>query len=164
MSRILLTAVALSSLILSSCATRPVTRSVYSGLPPLENGWTRVYLSAGKMSGIKLWSVHQVGPVYINNQRVGSTAKDEHSIVDVLPGTYEAYCAPEEPDKNWAEKRQLTFGAGETHYLACDMEPKGAGMYFGLIGALASDYLTKTVLNEKPMDPTSRLVAYTKLQ
>lgn len=116
------------------------------------------------MSGIKLWSVHQVGPVYINNQRVGSTAKDEHSIVDVLPGTHEAYCAPEEPEKNLAEKRQLTFGAGETHYLACDMEPKGAGMYFGLIGALASDYLTKTVLNEKPLDANSRLVAYTKLQ
>jgi Protein of unknown function (DUF2846) len=164
MMRVIVSVVVLSALVLSGCASRPVTRAEYSGLPPLESGWSRVYLSAGKMSGIKLWSVHQVGPVYINNQQVGNTAKDEHSVVDVLPGTYETYCAPEQPDKNFAEKRQFTFGAGETHYLACDMEPKGAGMYFGLIGALASDYLTKTFLNEKPLDANSKLVAYSKLQ
>jgi hypothetical protein len=164
MRKILLAGVALSALILNGCASRPVTRAEYSGLPPLENGRSRLFFSAGKMSGVKLWSVHQVGPIYINNQRVGSDAKDEHFVVDVLPGTYEAYCTPDEPEKNFAEKRQFTFGAGETHYLACDMEPKGAGMYFGLLGALASDYMTKTYLHEKPMDANSKLVAYNALK
>jgi uncharacterized protein DUF2846 len=165
MNRILLSAVALLILVSSGCASRPVTRAEYSGLPPLDTGWSRLYFSAGKMSGVKLWSVHQVGPIYINNKRVGSDAKDEHFVVDVLPGTYEAYCTPEEPEKNFAEKQQFTFGAGETHYLVCDMEPKGAGMYFGLIGALASEYTTKTYLHEKQqMDANSRLVAYNQFK
>lgn len=152
------------TLIISGCATRPIPRPDYSGLPPLEDGWSRLYLSAGKMSGIKLWSVHQVGPVYINDQLVGNNAKDEHFIVDVRPGTYEATCSPGDPDKNFVEKRQFTFKAGETRYLACDMAPKGAGMYFGLIGALASEYLTKTYLSDEPIDSKSRLVEYKKLK
>ncbi len=159
-----LTVLVLSALFLGGCASRPATRPDYSGVPQLDAGWSRVYLSAGKQSGIKLWSVHQVGPAFINDQRVGSLAKDEHLVVDVKAGTYEAYCTPEQPEKNFTEKRNFTFAAGETHYLACDMEPKGAGMYFGLIGALASEYLTKTFLNEKPLDQNSRLVAYSKLQ
>lgn len=159
-----LAALLVTALALSACASRPEIRPEYSNLPQLEGGWSRVYLSAGKQSGIKLWSVHQVGPAFINDQRVGSLAKDEHLVVDVKAGTYEGYCTPEQPEKNFIEKRNFTFAAGETHYLACDMEPKGAGMYFGLIGALASDYLTKTLLEEKPLDAKSRLVAYTKLQ
>ena len=162
MKRLILAAM-LIAVALSGCVTRPVARAEYSGVPPLESGWSRVYLSAGKMNGIKLWSVEQVGPVYINGQLVGNSAKDEHLIVDVLPGTYEAYCSPEAPDKNFTEKRQFTFKAGETRYLACNMASKGAGMYFGLIGALASTYLTKTYLSDEPMDSKSRLVAYKKL-
>ena len=151
-------------LVLNGCAARPEIRPEYVGLPKLENGWSRIYFSAGTMSGIKLWSVHQVGPVFINNQNVGMNGKDEHLVVDVLPGTYEAYCAPLEQEKNFNEKRQFTFISGETRYLACDMAPKGAGMYFGLIGALASEHLTKTYLNEKPLDPASKLVSYKKFQ
>lgn len=157
-------AAALMALTLSGCASRPATRAEYSGMPPLESGWSRVFLSAGTQSGVKLWSVHQVGPVFINDQRVGTNAKDEHLVVDLRPGTYEAYCTPEEPEKNFAEKRQFTFAANETRYLACDMEPKGAGMYFGLIGALASEYLTKSYLQDRPLDPISKLVSYRKLQ
>jgi len=151
------------ALALSGCASRPATRVEYSGLPSLENGWSRVYLSAGVMSGVKLWSVHQVGPVFINDQRVGSNAKDEHTIVDLHPGTYEVYCTPEEPEKNLTEKHQFTFVAGETRYLACDMEPKGAGMYFGLIGAIASEHLTKSYFQDRPIDANSKLVSYRKL-
>jgi len=153
------------ALIMTGCASRPATRAEYVGLPPLANGWSRMYVSAGIMSGVKLWSVHQVGPVFINNQHVGATAKDEHFAVDLLPGTYEAYCTPEQPYRNFIDKRQLTFKAGETRYFACDMAPKGVGMYFGLIGALASEYLTNTYLEERPMDnPNSKLVSYKKLQ
>lgn len=162
MNRNLFCSIAIA-LTLSGCASRPATRAEYSGLPPLESGWSRVYLSAGIQSGVKLWSVHQVGPVFINDQRVGSNAKDEHMVVDLRPGTYEAYCMPEEPEKNFTEKRQYSFVAGETRYLACDMEPKGAGMYFGLIGALASEHITKSYLQDRPIDANSKLVSYKKL-
>ena len=166
MDRTLFSAVAIA-LVLSGCASRPAIRAEYVGLPPLESGWSRMYLSAGKFAGVidvKLWSVHQVGPVFVNNQRVGNTAKDEHLVVDVLPETYEVYCTPEDPYKNFIEKRQFTFSAGETRYFACDMEQKGAGLNFGLIGVLASEYLTKTYLQERPMDANSKLVSYEKLQ
>lgn len=153
-----------TALVLTGCATRPEVRPEYVGLPLLESGWSRVYLSAGTMSGIKLWSVHQVGPVFINNQNVGTNGKDEHLVVDVLPGTYEAYCAPLKPDRNFSEKHQFTFSPGETRYLACGMGPKGVGMYFGLIGALASEHLTKTYLKDKPLDAASKLVSYRKFQ
>src|SRR6266487_904686 len=127
--------------------------------------FSAVVATALIMTGVKLWSVHQVGPVFINNQNVGSTAKDEHFVVDLLPGIYEAYCTPEQSEKNFIEKRQFTFKAGETRYFACDMGPKGPGMYFGLIGVLASEYLTQTYLEERPMDnPNSKLVSYKKLQ
>ena len=163
MNRNIFFAAAAMALTLSGCASRPATRAEYSGLPQLESGWSRVYLSAGTQSGVKLWSVHQVGPVFFNDQRVGTNAKDEHLVVDLRPGTYEAYCTPEEPEKNFSEKRQFTFVANETRYLACDMEPKGAGMYFGLIGALASEHLTKSYLQDRPIGPNSRLVSYKKL-
>lgn len=164
-SRIFAAAVTVMALILvGGCASRPAARTEYSGMPPLESGWSRVYLSAGRQSGVKLWSVHQVGPVFIDNQRIGTNAKDEHFVVDLRPGTYEAYCTPAEPEKNFTEKRQFTFAANETRYLACDMESEGAGMYFGLIGALASEYLTKSYLQDRPLDPTSKLVSYKKHQ
>ena len=147
------------------CAASPAKRPEYVSLPPLDAGWSRVYFGAGTMGGLKLWSVHQVGPVFINNQLVGSTAKNEYFAVDLLPGTYEGYCVPEQPEKNFIDKRHFAFKAGETRYFACDMEEKGLGMNLGLIGALVSEYLTQTHLEEKPeSDPDSRLVAYMKLQ
>ena len=162
MLRALLTAAALS-FILIGCASRPAPRETFSALPPLEQGWARLYVSAGLQNGVRLWSVHQVGPVYINNQRVGSTAKDEHFVLDLSPGSYEAYCTPQDPVKNFAEKRQFTFKAGETRYLACDMEP-GTGASFGLVGAIAADYLTTSHLVDRPLEATSKLVGYKKLR
>jgi len=44
-----------------------------------------------------------------------------------------------------------------------DMVQKSAGMFFCMVGALASEYLTKTYLNEKPLEANSKLVAYQKL-
>jgi hypothetical protein len=158
-------ATALVPLLLVGCAARPPARAEYPGIiAPLQEGWGRVYVSAGKMDGMtKLSSVYQVGPVYLNGQQVGSTAKGEHFIIDLLPGTYEASCSPEEPDKNFTEQRPFRLAAGQTKYLACEMVPKGPGMYFGLVGALASTYLTKTYLTETPLEAGSRLVAYTRL-
>jgi hypothetical protein len=152
-----------TTIFLTACAAAPERRPDYASLPPLDSGLSRAYITAGTMSGIKLWSVHQVGPVYINSQLVGNTAKNEYFAVDLLPGTYEASCSPEQPDKNFTEKLSLKFEAGQTRYLACDMAQKGAGMYFGLIGALASTYLTETHLNDQPVDPKIRLVSYKKL-
>lgn len=154
----------LIALAVGGCASGPPTRAEISGLPLLDSAWSRVYVSAGvNKAGFKLWNVGQVGPVFINGQNVGSTAKDEHFVVDVPPGSYEAYCHPEQPDKNLPEKRQFTFKAGETRYLACNME-HGAGVAFGLIGTLASDYLSKSFLVDRPLDSNSKLVSYRKAQ
>ena len=144
------------------CAARPAQRPEYTRLPPLESGWSRMYVSAGKMAGVKLWSLHQVGPVFINDQEVGSTAKDEHFVVDLLHGTYEAYCTPEQPDKNLIEKRRFTFKDGETRYFSCDMYHYPEG--FGLSGYQASVYITRTYLEERPMGANSKLVSYSKLK
>ena len=144
------------------CADRLAQRAEYTGLPPLESGWSRMYVSAGRMAGVKLWSVHQVGPVFIDDQEVGSTAKDEHFVVDVLPGTYEAYCTPEQPDKNLVEKRRFTFKDGETRYFSCNMYHYPEG--FGLSGYSTSAYITRTYLEERPMVANSKLVSYTRLK
>jgi len=140
-----------------------------SNVPPLESGLSRLKITSGKISWARLWAVGQVGPVFINDQQIWSTAKDEYIIVDLLPGIYELSWTPGSPDKNFTEKRKVTFQAGETRHFACDMAQKGAGvgMYFGLIGALVesqlSEYLTKSYLEERPMDnPDSTLVAYKK--
>lgn len=149
-------------LILVGCASRPTPRPMYSDtVPTLENGWSRLKITSGKFSWARLWAVGQVGPVFINGQQIWSSAKDEYIIIDLLPGTYELSWTPGNPDKNYTEKRLVQFRAGEIRHFACDMDQKGAGMHFGAIGALASEYLTKSYLEERPMDnPNSTLVAY----
>lgn len=151
---------------LTGCVAQPTTRSEFMSVPLLDSDWTRVYVTAGtgSKSGIKLWSVHQVGPVYVGDQRLGDTAKNEYIVVDLIPGTYEMSCSPLEPEKNFVEKRNFVFNAGETHFLACDMETSGGVAFFGLAGVLAADYISKTYLAEKPQrDPEGRVVAYKKL-
>ncbi|MBC8473148.1 MAG: hypothetical protein H8D56_27125 [Planctomycetes bacterium] len=150
------------SILLTGCASRPVPRPMYTNdVPPLENGWSRLKITSGKMSWARLWAVGQVGPVFVNDQQVWSSAKDEYIIIDLLPGTYELSWTPGNPDKNYTEKRAVTFKAGEVRHFACDKSQKGPGMNFGLIGALASEYLTKTYLEERPMDnPNSTFVDY----
>lgn len=149
------------SLILVGCASRPVPRPAYTDLPQLEDGWSRIKITSGKFSWARLWTTEQLGPVFINDQPVWEAAKDEYIVIDLLPGSYELSWTPRASDKVYTEKRKFIFNAGETRHFACDQAEKGAGMYFGLIGALASEYLTKTYLEERPMDnPNSTLVAY----
>ena len=153
------------AVLLSACASRPPARSELTQLPPLGATNSRIYISAGTTSGVKLWSVKQVGPVYINGKPVGQTAKDEHFVVDLASGTYELSCEPLEPEKNLVEKRSMSFAPGETKYLACSMVPEGAGGMFGLIGALVSTYLSKSFLEEHKLDAqSSKLVGYSRFQ
>ena len=160
-----LRSVALVSIVvlLTACASRPPARTEFSQLPQLDAANSRLYISAGTIIGVRLWSVKQVGPVYINAKRVGQTAKDEHFVIDLAPGTYELSCEPLEPEKNLVEKRSMTFTAGQTKFLACSMASEGVGGMFGLVGALASRYLTKSYLEEHKLDSrSSKLVAYAK--
>ncbi len=150
-------------ILFTACASRPPARSELSQLPQLDAANSRLYISAGVSSGVKLWSVKQVGPVYINGKRAGQTAKDEHFVVDVLAGSYELSCEPLEPEKNLVERRSMSFAAGQTSFLACTLASEGAGGAFGLIGALVSTYLTKSFLEEHKLDTqSSKLVGYTK--
>lgn len=151
-------------LVLSGCAASAPPRPEYTNLPPLENGWGRIYVGAGTLSGIKLWSVHQVGPVFINEQRVGAVAKNEYIAVDLLPGTYEAHWVPDEPSQFYSQKTAITIKAGKTRYFTCDMENR-TGMAFGLIGAMASTYLQNGLLTEQPsLDSSSKLASYFKVK
>ena len=175
-SKIMLVGLLSSTVLITGCVSAPPERAEYAGLSQRESGWSRIYVSAGKMEGVgaELRSVQQVGPVFIDNRRVGSTAKGEHFIVDLMPGTYEVYCMPEQPEKNFVEKSQFTFKAGEIRYFACDMKSMNVtsstvGSMFGALGAAiaysASEYVSKTYLAERPMDdPKSKLVSYKKLQ
>lgn len=149
--------------LLASCAASPPVRNELTALPGLSNGWGRILVGAGKMNGIRLWSVHQVGPVYLDGKDVGSTAKNEYIAVDVKPGTYEAYCTQDEPVKNYIKKSSITIKSGETKSFACDMATYGAGAAFGALGALASDYLTQSFLVERNVSADSKLVSYKKL-
>lgn len=149
------------ALILVGCASRPVPRPAYTDIPPLENGWSRVKITSGKYGWSRLWTTGQLGPVFINDQPIWDAAKDEYIIIDLLPGSYELSWTPRDSAKVYTEKRPFTFRAGETRHFACDIAPKGAGVHFGLIGVLASDYIAKTYLEERPMDnPNSIPVAY----
>ena len=152
------------ALTLVGCASAPTPRPIYaSAVPPLESGSSRLKITSGKWNWTRLWAVGQVGPVFINDQQIWLAAKDEYIIVDLSPGIYELSWTPGEAYKNFTEKRKVVFQAGEIRHFACDMTEKGAGMYFGLIGVLVSEYLTKTYLEEREMDnPDSTLVAYEK--
>lgn len=150
------------ALILVGCASRPAPRPMYSGnVPPLESGMSRLKITSGKLSWVRLKGAALNGPVFINDRQVWTSEIDEYIIVDLLPGVYELSWTPGEPDKIYTEKRKITFQGGETRHFACDLAQKGAGVYFGLVGALASEYLYKSYLEERPMDnPNSTLVAY----
>jgi hypothetical protein len=150
--------------VLSGCAASLPIRTSITQPPPLEPSMTRLYITAGTgAGGFKLWGVNQTGPVYLNDKKIATTAKNEHVIVDVNPGVYRLSCASTANDtKVYKQERSYTLVAGETRYLACSMTNR-AGMSFGLIGALSSEYLQDMFVEEKPIDTDSRLVAYTKL-
>lgn len=149
--------------LLTSCAASPPVRNELTTLPSLSKGSGRILIDAGKMNGIKLWSVHQVGPVFLNEKDIGSTAKNEYIAVDVNPGTYEAHCTQAEPVKNFIKKTNITIKAGQTKSFACDMSTYGSGGAFGILGALASDYLTQSFLIEREISEDSKLVSHKRL-
>lgn len=157
---------ALSFTLLVGCASRPEPREAINPLPTVENGWGRLYFTAGKYQhsfqvDVKL--KEHVGPIFINNQNIGSTAYREYIAVDLPPGSYEAYCTPEEPLKNLPEKRQIVVQAGDQQYFACDVIPKGSAS-LGLLGIALADYLSATVLVERPLAGDSKLVGYSKIK
>ena len=128
--------------------------------PPLELGWSRVYISPGFMANTglaggaqRLWMTTQTGPVFINNQYVEATALDEYFIVDVKPGVHQLHCATShQPLANYSEKLKFILKDGETRYLECDM------------AELGGTYATKTYFRERPpATPDRRLIAYHKL-
>ena len=156
----------LVSLFLMGCATAPQSRPEQTSLPILENGWGRIYVCGGSVcSGVfcsKLWSEGQVGPVFINGQRVWTFAKNEHIAIDLLPGVYEVNWVPNQADKVFSQKTTITITSGSNRYFATDSEPR-IGASFGLIGALLSEYLSNSVINEKQkLDVESKLVSYMK--
>lgn len=154
---------ALTSLSMIGCTHKPAPRQEISNLPSLGYGYSRLYFSAGEMGGIKLRNVDQIGPVFLDGKQVSSIAKDEHSVVDIKPGAHELYCTPEKPEKNYIEKMTTTLREGETRYLACDMNLTSAVNY-GLIGIMASDFISKTFFVERALDPDSRLVDYKRVE
>ena len=151
---------------ISGCASVAPPRPEYTTIPALEKGWSRVFISAGQLEGgikVDLKFRTNTGPVYINGQKVGSTAYKEYFAVDFLPGSYEANWVPDEPDKFYSEKKAITLKAGEIRYFTCDLETKGIGWAFGFVGAALSDYMWRGLLNERPsLDSKSKLVSYLK--
>jgi hypothetical protein len=158
-SRVLIVAVSIASL-LAACITQPPARQAIATLPPLDADYSRVFIGAGMHRGdtqtTAQSNVREVGPVYFNGRLVGSTGQNEYFVVDVKPGTYEVYCSPLEPVRNLTEKRSVSFAAGETKYLVCEMAPPGADQW--------QEYQSRTYLEERRIDlQASRLVANTKL-
>ena len=139
----------------------------YAGPPVLQRGWSRVYISAGTAAGEKLASARQIEPVFINGKRVGQVAKDEYFVVDIQPGTYEAYCAPEASEKTQVHKQQVTFKPDELRYFSCDIE-EAPGSKAGWVDSLlakAASRSSRSYLAEYPSNQVgSRLTDYRKLE
>lgn len=133
-------------LILSGCASVAPPRTEYTDIPPLEKGWSRIYIAAGQFNdpfalAADLNNETNTGPVYINGHKVGSTAYKEYIAVDLLPGSYDVNWNSTVPEKIYPEKKTIILKEGEIRYFSCDMAYKGAGAYFGLIGYAASQYV-----------------------
>ena len=166
--RLVVATIAIVSLLVA-CAARPPARTEVTTLPPFDTSLSRVFVSAGIFynNAMKLCCVNQVGPVYFNGLKVGETAPNEHFVVDVMPATYEVSCEPFQPDKNFVEKRSMTFSAGQTTHVACDMAQTTSGAlaagFLGVIGTSLSTYVTKTYPEQRPLEIGSKLVGYSRV-
>jgi hypothetical protein len=151
---------------IAGCATVAPPRPELTNIPPLENGWSRLFISAGHyksfLPDVDLKNTSNTGPVYINDQKVGSTAYKEYIAVDLKAGIYEVYWMPTIPDKYYPEKTSIKVQDNQVRYFSCDMARKGYGAAFGVVGVLASDYLVKGMLTEEPLDKEGKLVSYYK--
>jgi len=154
-----------SFLVLSGCASAPQGRPELNSLPTLESGLGRIFVSGGSICTsfcVKLWTEGQVGPVFINGKRIWTFAKNEYVAIDLLPGVYEIYWVPNKNDKIFSQKTAITITAGTTRFFGADSEAR-VGAFFGLAGALASDYLFNSLISEKQkIDSESKLVSYVK--
>lgn len=157
--------IALSAIavVATGCASKPEPRSAYQSLPELENGYSRVLITAGDQKGTNLWSVHQVGPVYIDEENVGQTADNETIVIDLKPGSYKAHCEPQDNYKTLIEKTSFSFKANKTYELYCDMAPHGSAGAFGAAGALSAKYLTTMFLQARTEQSENTIVSYKKL-
>lgn len=166
--RVLFAAFIIVLVSISGCVSVAPPRTEYTNIPPLEKGWSRIFIAAGQFNDtgvltVDLNSPANTGPVYINDQKVGSTAYKEYIAVDLLPGSYEVHWNSTVPDKIYPEKKAITLKADEIRYFTCDMAYKGVGVFFGLIGYVVSEYLTKGFITEKSsLDSKSKLVSYLK--
>jgi len=154
--------VTLCLLLLTSCASKPLARPAIDSAPASKANLARLYIHAGKSGiGVRNWSDNQVGPVYINDIRVTSTAKDEHFIVDIEPGDYQLHCDTNKRGiKRLIKKNSYNFAAGEERNLSCMVQPMAAA-YFGLIGLAVAKYAEQSSVVEQPFDiGQSRLVGY----
>jgi len=159
-------------IVISGCASVPqTTRLPQAEAPSLEDGWGRVYVTAGISNGIQLWSKHQVGPFLINDKEVGSTAKGEYLLVDLRPGTYKATCTQHEPFNTTNLPVELQINAGEQRYFACDMAfademdslAEELILPGGVRGFMSIASGTVSFLKERPIDLyDSKLSFYTK--
>jgi len=156
--------VALVAFVISSCASMPAPReALVTELPPLNDSHARVYFNSGKYGLITMKFETQVGPVLLDDIEIGTTAKDEYFVVDLMPGTQTVKCTPKTPNKNFSKEVEFTFNAGETTYISCDMKGTGAG-FFGALGVIFAKYITETFPKEVSLaDMKGTLVAYTQL-
>ncbi len=165
-------------LILSGCESIPPPRPEYTNIPPLEKGWARLYFTAGKSMGsgtdpesifsINLKYPHNIGPVYIDNLKVGSTAYLEHFAVDLLPGVYEVYWEATiatifELGTTLTDKRTLNIKAGQIRYFACDwIVTSETPSFIFMLSDFDFGYDYKIISERSSFDSKSKLVSYFK--
>ena len=153
------------ALLISSCVSAPKARTTLEmDLPELNPAYTRIYIRSGNFKKRKLKIKTQVGPVLLNKEVIGTTAKKEYFVVDVKPGEYSLECTPSTSKKNYVNDLDVTFVAGETRYFSCNMKTKGFGFWLGPFGILLSRYLTQTFpIEETEAQLNGNLVSYSQL-
>lgn len=147
--------------LLAACAAQPPARKAIAKVPPLDPKTSRVLIAAGVLDrgspqSVALSSVRQTGPVYVDGKYVGDVAQSEYFVVDVPPGAHDVSCSPLEPVKNYIEQRHVSFVAGETKNLVCDMASAR--------GELADNYSSRTYLEQRAIDlQQGAVVGYKKM-
>lgn len=160
-----------------------------SQLPKLDQGWTRVFFSAGYHVGMG-WRPNLKAVQIVSNESVISDLTEgQYAIVDFKAGDYTIGCVPQDANANFPVAKKITFRAGTYKYFSCDMDaftettrakeaavfallgaPLGAvgGLVGGAISgaaagaATSSDFKTKTYLEERPLASGLQQVAYIK--
>ena len=151
--------IVISTLAACANAPQPPARQAVT-TPPLDPKVSRVLITAGmrdrgNAQSVTLTSVRQVGPVYFDGKWVGDIAQNEYIVVDVEPGTHDVACSPMEPMRNYAEPRKVSFEAGETKSLVCEMATASSDV--------GENYKSKTYLEPREINSAAAPVAYKKI-